>query len=225
MGATVADVPVNGGVAASVDSESTPERLLDAAERLIGERGIELVSLRSINAAAGSNVAAAHYHFGSKEALVTAVLERRMGVLAEHRMRLLAPLEHLRQPPIRAVVEALVVPLAELDASEDGGSYVRFLAMLDRAADPWWRLVSDAFAPQWARMEPLVGRALPQLPDDVLRFRLSVAGTVLLGLLAEPERHPMGPTSGLAGAGFVPAVVDVVSGVLTGPPARSKRVP
>jgi AcrR family transcriptional regulator len=218
-------VLIQGGLAASADPDSTPARLLDAAERLIGERGIEMVSLRAINAAAGSNVAAVHYHYGSKEALVGAVLERRMGSLADERLRLLAPLERLRRPPIRAVVEALVVPLAGVAASDDGAAYVRFLAMLDRAGDPWWRLVSDAFAPQWERVEPVVARALPELPADVLRFRLSVAATTLLGVLAEPERHPVPHSEGIQGDGLIPAVVDVVSGLLTGPPARKRQVP
>jgi AcrR family transcriptional regulator len=212
-------VAAPGRLAASGDPDSTRTRLLDAAERLIGERGIELVSLRAINAAAGSNVAAAHYHFGSKEALVVAVLERRMGALSSGRLSLLAPLERLGRPPIRDVVEVLVAPLAALAASDEGGPYVRFLAMLDRAAAPWWRLVSDAFAPQWERIEPVVGRALPDLADDVRRFRLSVAGTVMLGLLAEPDRHRLGSAGGLADAAMVAAIVDVVSGVLTGPRA------
>jgi hypothetical protein len=123
------------------------------------------------------------------------------------------------------VVEALVLPLAGVAASDDGSAYVRFLAMLDRAGDPWWRLVSDAFAPQWARVEPLVARALPELPADVLRFRLSVAATTLLGLLAEPERHPVPDSEGIAGDGLIHAVVDVVSGLLTGPPSRRRQVP
>ena len=60
--------------AGPVAADSTPARLLDATERLIGEHGINGVSVRAINAAADSNVAAAHYHFGSKEGLVAAAL-------------------------------------------------------------------------------------------------------------------------------------------------------
>jgi len=51
-------------IPAAVDD--TPTRILDAAERLFAERGIESVSVRSILAAAGVNVALAHYHFGSR---------------------------------------------------------------------------------------------------------------------------------------------------------------
>jgi AcrR family transcriptional regulator len=61
--------------------DETPARILDAAERLFAERGIESVSVRSILAAAGVNVALAHYHFGSREGLISALLEARVAPL------------------------------------------------------------------------------------------------------------------------------------------------
>ena len=50
---------------------ATPTQLLDVAERLFAERGIDNVSIREIVRASGqSNLSAAHYHFGTREALV-----------------------------------------------------------------------------------------------------------------------------------------------------------
>ena len=48
----------------------TMEALLDAAEKLFSEHGIQASSLRMITHQAGANLAAVHYHFGSKEGLV-----------------------------------------------------------------------------------------------------------------------------------------------------------
>ncbi|MAF83215.1 MAG: TetR family transcriptional regulator, partial [Chromatiales bacterium] len=63
----------------TASSSGTREALLLAGERLIAENGIDAVSLRQINTAAGQrNSSAAHYHFGSKEALVRAIFEYRM---------------------------------------------------------------------------------------------------------------------------------------------------
>ena len=56
----------------------TKERILDAAEQLFGEHGPSDTSLRAITAAAGVNLAAVNYHFGSKEKLIEAVLSRRL---------------------------------------------------------------------------------------------------------------------------------------------------
>src|ERR1035437_2057984 len=55
----------------------TKDKILDAAERLIGEQGYAATSLRQIIAEAGVNLAAVHYHFGSKEDLLNAVVVRK----------------------------------------------------------------------------------------------------------------------------------------------------
>src|SRR5215470_16816023 len=57
-------------------ARGTPERLIAAVERLLAERDDLDPPLRDITQAAGANVAAVNYHFGSKAALVTAVIER-----------------------------------------------------------------------------------------------------------------------------------------------------
>jgi AcrR family transcriptional regulator len=196
--------------------------LLDATERLIGEHGVDGVSVRAINAAAESNVAAVHYHFGSKEALVAAALERRMEALAADRFAMLASLERVRRPSVRGLAEALVAPLVRLSETDDGRDYVRFLATLDRSGEPWRGLAADAFRPQWTRLEPVLDRALPNLPAPLRRFRFSVAAATLLDVLANPERHlddrhlddrRSGPTE----VPLVPALVDVITGVLAAP--------
>ena len=58
---------------------NTRDKLVSAAERLFAARGADNVSLREINRAAGQkNVAALHYHFGSRRGLMVAIFERRM---------------------------------------------------------------------------------------------------------------------------------------------------
>jgi AcrR family transcriptional regulator len=52
------------------------EALLHAAGRLLGERGLEALSLRAIAAAAGVTPAMVHYYFGDKRGLSDALLER-----------------------------------------------------------------------------------------------------------------------------------------------------
>lgn len=56
--------------------KETVERILDAAEVLFAERGFAETSLRTITSAAGVNLAAVNYHFGSKKALIQAVFVR-----------------------------------------------------------------------------------------------------------------------------------------------------
>src|SRR5579862_5407368 len=72
----------------------TQEKILDTAERLIGEQGYAATSLRQIITEAGVNLAAVHYHFGSKEELLEAVVTRKVGPVNEAR---LAALEQVEQ--------------------------------------------------------------------------------------------------------------------------------
>jgi len=104
-----------------------------AAERLFAEHGLDGVSLRQINQTAGcSNVAAIHYHFGSKEALITALIERRMKEINSRRLAMLSEIEkNERVNDLHAIVEAIVWPLAEqLNDSAGGNHYIQLLAQV-----------------------------------------------------------------------------------------------
>jgi AcrR family transcriptional regulator len=194
-------------------AERTQVRLLDAAEQLIGERGVDAVSVRAINAAADSNVAAAHYHFGSKEALVRAVLDRRMAALAEQRYQRLASLGSDPAPAPRAVAAVFVLPLFDLAADPSGAHYVRFLAALYRAEGDWLTVLDDAFAPQWARIEPVLARATPHLDEARRGRRLSLASETMLRMLADRNRY----AGGLDPDAFRDEVIDVFTAIVTGP--------
>ncbi|MDD9940373.1 MAG: TetR/AcrR family transcriptional regulator [Myxococcales bacterium] len=117
----------------------TRQRLILAAERLFAHNGIQGVSLREINIAAGQrNTSASHYHFGSKEALLMAVLENRDGQLRDRRMqRLEAIARAAPADPAHAVAEALVLPAADMmDSAPD---YILFTAQLFLQPPSDWR--------------------------------------------------------------------------------------
>src|SRR5579872_5159399 len=67
----------------------TKEKLLNTAERLFGDQGFAATSLRQIIAEAGVNLAAVHYHFGSKEDLLDAVVVRKLEPINAERLALL----------------------------------------------------------------------------------------------------------------------------------------
>ncbi len=56
----------------------TRERILGTAEKVFADAGLQGVSLREVARRAGVNPALVHYHIGSHEALVEAVVLRRM---------------------------------------------------------------------------------------------------------------------------------------------------
>jgi AcrR family transcriptional regulator len=205
-------------VAVDASPDTTRERLLESAERLIAERGLAATSVRAVCGDAGANVAAVHYHFGSKDALVDAVLARRMSELTARRVEMLEPLERAAQPSTRAVVDALVRPLAEFarDPDGQGRAYVRFLAAL-HATDEGDRIAAG-FAPQFERLEPVLARSLPRLAPAVVAFRLDFVSGPLLETLADPD-HALRHWSTGPGASYddlVDALVDTLTATLAG---------
>ena len=74
-------------------STDTKDRILDSAEGLFAKRGFASTSLRNVIAEAGVNLAAVHYHFGSKEELIRAVFARRFEPINRERLRLLTDFE------------------------------------------------------------------------------------------------------------------------------------
>src|SRR5215470_418761 len=85
--------PARKSVALDATSADTKTRILDAAEALFTEHGFEATSLRQLTTAAGVNLAAVNYHFGSKEELFQAVLTRRLDPMNQERLDLLTGLE------------------------------------------------------------------------------------------------------------------------------------
>src|SRR3546814_3154877 len=120
-------------------SSSTREAILDTAETLFAQQGHDGTSMRQITSEAGVNLAAVNYHFGSKEALVQAVLKRRLAILNQERLRLLDELEtQAAGEPLKPsqIVDAFFGTLLRLAASPDHAGK-NFLPLLERTmTDP-----------------------------------------------------------------------------------------
>src|SRR5436190_15716161 len=86
------------------------ELLLDAALKLFAEQGIEGVSIRAVNREAGLGPASVHYHFGTKDALLDAVLHRYGDVVMD---RIKVRAQELAEPGARTNARDLVVMLAQ----------------------------------------------------------------------------------------------------------------
>lgn len=90
--------------------ESGPKRnLLDATERLVVEKGFDLVSVRDITGAIKANVAAVNYHFGSREGLMDLVMSHVMDVVDAVRVEALDNAARLEsRGPVEGIVSAYV---------------------------------------------------------------------------------------------------------------------
>jgi AcrR family transcriptional regulator len=170
-------------------AKSTPERLVEAAERLFAGSGLEGVSLRGVAAAAGVNSAAVHYHFGSREALVEAVLLRRLEGVQRRREELLSGLGREGDCDVRRLAEVLVLPWAEVAVGGRAGrAYIKVLAKLwaDRRALVS-SIVTAHFGDGYREIGERLARALPEIPRPVLNRRTAFLVQSALTTLGDPD--------------------------------------
>jgi AcrR family transcriptional regulator len=157
--------------------EDTRSRILDAAERLFAERGIDAVSIRAVLKEAGVNGALANYHFGSREGLVAELLKTRLGPLAAEQLRAIQEADSRAGATLEEVLGAYFAPAARAAAEQP--NLGRLLSQLQLSANPEVReLGREAMR---AVVEPFgaaVLKRLPASPDPVqflLRFYMVFA--------------------------------------------------
>ncbi|MEU6415957.1 TetR/AcrR family transcriptional regulator [Streptomyces spiralis] len=180
------------------DGEATRRALMDAAERLFTEQGVEAVSVRAVNAAAGLAPAAVHYHFGTKEALLEAVLLRRgRAVVADVSARCDTLLARQGRPEPRDIIDALVAPYAALlERDREGGA--RWLSIVGQLTLSGSEQMAPSSAPATERLQTLIRRAFPDVAAEGLQTAWSLTVEALILLMARgPESwfSPGGDTS------------------------------
>src|SRR5258708_3977848 len=170
--------PARRSVAIDATGGGSKSGMRDGAELLFMERGFEATSLRSLTAAAGANLAAVHYHFGSKEELFQAVLTRRLDPLNAERIELLERIEREstgRPLSCEKILFAMLIPALKLARDEKRGGK-NFLRLVGRAyADPApfiRHFLSAQYAEMIGRYKEAFLRALPHLSRQELTWRL-----------------------------------------------------
>jgi AcrR family transcriptional regulator len=112
--------------------EATRQAIIEAAESLFAEYGIDAISLRQVGAAVGAkNTAVVSYHFGDKSALIEAILLHRLPAFDRRRAQLVADLEG--EPDVAGILRALCLPLFEQRNDRGKRSYAAFLESLGRS--------------------------------------------------------------------------------------------
>jgi AcrR family transcriptional regulator len=167
----------------------TRTRILDAAEELFMLHGFEGTSMRQLTSRAGVNLAAVNYHFGSKDALIEAVLRRRLDPMNAARIAALEELENeSRASAPEAIIRAFVGPSLRMieDARSGGRNFIRLLGRTYTDPAKGIRaLIGQMYAPAMERYKRALQRALPQMPADELVWRMHfMFGTLAYTLAA-----------------------------------------
>ena len=105
----------------SARSQATQAAMMDAAEKLAAEKGIEQISIRAIVSQAGQkNESALQYHFGNLKGLIGAIHQRRAAEVQARRAELLEKVEPGSEPALRDLVKLMVQPAFDLAVSDAG---------------------------------------------------------------------------------------------------------
>jgi AcrR family transcriptional regulator len=189
----------------------TRRQLVKIAERLFADEGVEAVSIRAVNAAAKQGAASVHYHFGSKDKLVEAVVVEHGSRVTERINERVRDLAVQPEPPTaRQLVELIADPFLELLERERvrGLRWVKIIAQLTLADDP---MLTHLTAQTTNAVLEQVFRAYPDVDPDRLRMRWDVAGRTLIQMLAQVD-HVSPGRGPEAVRGFVADLVDFVAG-------------
>lgn len=184
----------------------TKKKILDAAQHLFARDGFRGASFRAITNMAKVNLAAINYHFGSKEALLKAVLERHLVPLNQVRMNRIAHVRDAaraqgKRPLIRDLLLAFIEPTLEFrDTSPDAVDFVSLVGRVFYDPDntvrktfiqlvwPLYRMIVETFR-----------EALPDLQEKIFLWRIhlmigAVSHTMNLccsRMYADPEEFPL----------------------------------
>lgn len=153
----------------------TRERLLDVAERLFAEHGFDAVSLRAITTEAGANLAAVNYYFGSKEALIEAVVARFVEPVNRKRIELLDGIKRGEKCDARSIAKAFLDPVLEAAARGIEGDN-RFFKLMSRCMaardERVSRLVMRQFPEVVARFVEIICECCPGVTSNTAHLRL-----------------------------------------------------
>ncbi|NKB99084.1 MAG: TetR family transcriptional regulator [Pseudomonadales bacterium] len=157
----------------SSSGEATRLKIMDAAESLIIQHGFAATSLRAIANAADVNLAATHYHFGSKQGLLAAVFHRRMRPVGIARLGALSELEAGSEPlTVDAILKAFFVPFYDAEGSELltilPGLVARIYAEPATLTQP---ILEEEFSEVASRFVAALLKACPGVPEQEMRWR------------------------------------------------------
>jgi AcrR family transcriptional regulator len=208
---------------------STKEKILDTAERLIAGQGFAGTSLRQIIAEAGVNLAAVHYHFGSKDDLLDHLIMRKATGVNEERLRLLAQLQNddpSRPVPVEKLLGAFFGPMIRV-----GSQNPQFVKLMGRLYGEGLlpAVIEKHFQPTLAKFVHAMQMSLPALSTGELFWRMqfmfgamskAVCGWDVFPGIEEGEEHAdfglvMRRLMGFLCAGLqAPAVGDSVDAIM-----------
>ncbi|MEH6586684.1 MAG: TetR/AcrR family transcriptional regulator [Halioglobus sp.] len=174
------------------NSARTREKLIDAAVQLYGNGSIDGVSLREISVAAGQrNPNALQYHFGGRDGLLQAIVDKHATRIGQLREEYIGRANTAEWTPGEAAARCLVMPIVEyVEANPDGVNFVKLVSQI--AAIYQNGTVSNPGAgvqfPRTRALEAVFDRALSAVPAVESQRRIYLVVTITFHTIADVYR-------------------------------------
>lgn len=172
-------------------TSETAQHVLDVAESLCAEHGLE-VSMREIARAADVSNATLSYHFESRNDLLYQICARRVDQLDSERYRLLDAAEERSNPPrLEDVIAAFFLPGLKATASPDPAfaSYMRFLGRIAQdPAEEMQSIMARCYSNLHKRFTFAFSRALPDQSLEEVYWRYTAFTGVFVTMAQNPNR-------------------------------------
>ncbi|MCW9034729.1 MAG: TetR/AcrR family transcriptional regulator [Alphaproteobacteria bacterium] len=210
----------------------TRTKMILVAERMFAEMGVYAISLRQINIEAGQrNGSALHYHFGSREGLISAIFEYRMEPINQIRLELLEEVKDQASPDLpdlKSLMGALLIPgTAHLKTP---GSVTHFSRFLSQAANTYsdkiQELMDNKHNSGAREIRRLFRSALRDLPEPIIKQRGMIAEQSLIQTYAafEALKEEKGEAVGIEDYDLMVAnLSDCIYALLTAPVSEKTK--
>jgi AcrR family transcriptional regulator len=183
------------------------DRILRAAEKLFAVDGYDAVSFRDLTDAAGVSLSAIHYHFGSKQAVLSEIFARRAALLTNRRLELLEAAHRYseRRPSLESILDAFLRPAFEVTRGDRNDLFNRLRARVSLEHGATTRkIVSRAFDDNDLRFIEELKTALPDLSYEDVHWRFHFLVGAMLYTMSDS-----GQLEGLSGRKCQPTQTDV----------------
>jgi len=201
-------------------TEKTRTQLIQAAESLMIEKGLENVSVRDIVRGAGQkNESALQYHFKNRDGLVLALQARRIEQLDARRTALTTDALRTNPDPDLRTTCAILVQAPFLLCREDR-DFRQYLGVFGQRLIASGQAVSQVLSKQrsssLAQLYKILRRSVSQLDDELFNLRFEAMSSLVLLSLSR-RASDGGSFRGKRAELFLSNLIDLMAAILSAP--------
>lgn len=163
---------------------NTKNQILDAAEELFASSGFAGTSLRGVIRKAEVNLAAVHYHFGSKEELFRAVVRRVANPIVQAQLQGLAAFE-AHELTVENIIRAFITPPLEIYQGEHGRIHAQFISRCRTEPLPVQQLAEPEFIESHQTFAKTLVWVLPNQSLSQIQWKLDLVVAIVVRVLSQ----------------------------------------